>query len=110
MSYQATYDAIRNRFPHVDAEQIMGNVMRQSGWDISFAMSAVKEEFLRAAAEQQRPFMLLRPAISIDGNQWCALYGENLQDGVAGFGDTPADAANDFDNNWFRQKISRSKP
>lgn len=24
-----------------------------------------------------------------DGNQWCALYGEDLQVGIAGFGNTP---------------------
>lgn len=24
-----------------------------------------------------------------DGNQWCALYGEDLQAGIAGFGNTP---------------------
>ena len=24
-----------------------------------------------------------------DGDAWCVLWGENLQDGVAGFGDTP---------------------
>lgn len=24
-----------------------------------------------------------------DGNKWCALYGEDLQVGIAGFGDTP---------------------
>ena len=28
-----------------------------------------------------------------DGNQWCFLYGENLQEGIAGFGDTIFDAA-----------------
>lgn len=27
-----------------------------------------------------------------DGDQWCALYGENLQEGIAGFGDTPYNA------------------
>jgi hypothetical protein len=42
-------------------------------------------------------FVNLRPRLFIDGNQWCALYGENLQDGVAGFGDSPADAARAFD-------------
>lgn len=31
-----------------------------------------------------------------DGNQWCFLYGENLQEGIAGFGDSIADAAWDF--------------
>lgn len=30
-----------------------------------------------------------------DGNKWCCLIGENLQDGVAGFGDTVAQAIND---------------
>jgi hypothetical protein len=35
--------------------------------------------------------------LSIDGNQWCALLGENLQDGVAGFGVSPEMALSDFD-------------
>jgi hypothetical protein len=54
-----------------------------------------------AAFEQIRPFMLLRPSISVDGDQWCALYGENLQDGVAGFGDSPESAAKAFDAAWI---------
>lgn len=52
------------------------------------------------AVEQKRPSILLRPALSIDGNKWCALFGDNLQDGVAGFGDSPAEAYEDFDRNW----------
>lgn len=27
--------------------------------------------------------------VSRDGDQWCALKGENLQEGLAGFGATP---------------------
>ena len=30
--------------------------------------------------------------LSRDGDQWCALLGANLQEGHAGFGDSPADA------------------
>lgn len=30
--------------------------------------------------------------LSRDGNQWCALMGDNLQVGVAGFGDTLKEA------------------
>lgn len=45
---------------------------------------------------------LLRPTITIDGNQWCVLYGDNLQDGVAGFGDTPYLAVLDFTKAWNR--------
>jgi hypothetical protein len=50
--------------------------------------------------ERERPSYLWKPKLSIDGNQWCALFGENLQDGVAGFGDTPAKAMLAFDRAW----------
>lgn len=56
-----------------------------------------KNELYAAACEQRRPFIQLRPRLFIDGNQWCALYGENIQEGVAGFGKSPELAAWDFD-------------
>ena len=46
------------------------------------------------------PAEIYRPKLSIDGNQWCALYGGNLQDGVAGFGDSPELAMQNFNENW----------
>lgn len=54
------------------------------------------------AAEEQRtrPCVLFRPALSLDGDKWCALYGENLQDGVAAFGDSPESAMAAFDKAW----------
>jgi len=55
--------------------------------------------------ERKRPFMLLKPRMFPDGNQWCALYGENLQEGVAGFGDTPEQAAIAFDIAWLNEKV-----
>lgn len=39
-----------------------------------------------------------------DGDQWCFLYGDNIQDGIAGFGDTIRDAAEDFYNNLCYEK------
>lgn len=30
--------------------------------------------------------------LSLDGDQWCALYGESLVEGQAGFGNTPIEA------------------
>ena len=30
--------------------------------------------------------------IYLDGDQWCALMGENLQEGLAGSGNTPGEA------------------
>jgi hypothetical protein len=53
------------------------------------------------AEEAGAPHVLMRPKLSIDGNQWCALYGDNLQDGVTGFGDSPQKAMKDFDKNWW---------
>lgn len=61
---------------------------------------------LAEMAEQQRnrPFMLLRPPIYPDGDQWCVLLGENLMEGVAGFGPTPDEAAAAFDKAWLTAK------
>jgi hypothetical protein len=61
-----------------------------------------------AAGMHQRPSAVFRPSLSIDGNQWCALYGANLQDGVAGFGDSPTDAMWDFDRNWSAKLPSKA--
>jgi hypothetical protein len=60
--------------------------------------------------ERGRPFMLLRPRLFPEGNQWCALYGENIQEGVAGFGDTPASAAVQFDIEWLNARCAEGKP
>lgn len=56
-------------------------------------------------AEWTRPSVLYRPCLSLDGDKWCALYGPNLQEGVAGFGDSPADAMAAFDQAW-REKVA----
>lgn len=44
-----------------------------------------------------------------DGNQWCFLYGENIQEGVCGFGDTIYKAAWDFYTNVKVEEIARKK-
>lgn len=46
-------------------------------------------------------FAMLRPTIKRDGNQWCVLYGENLQEGIAGFGNSPHLAIMDFNAQWY---------
>lgn len=54
--------------------------------------------------ERQRPFMLLRPPIYPDGDQWCVLLGEDLMTGICGFGPTPDEAAKAFDQAWFKAR------
>jgi hypothetical protein len=70
--------------------------------DAALALNDIRNEAVR-------PSVLLRPSIQRDGNQWCALYGENLQDGTAGYGDSPAEAFADFDRN-FAAKIPPAVP
>ena len=53
-----------------------------------------------AALDARRPFVLLKPKMYKDGSAWCALYGDNIQDGVCGFGDTPHEASLNFDAAW----------
>lgn len=101
-NYQAVYDAVRSRFHGCDAGEAVERVVRESFGMASHYMACVSQEWTSAAHEQQRPSAIYRPAISIDGNQWCALYGDDLQSGVAGFGDSPELAMRDFDANWCK--------
>lgn len=64
--------------------------------------------FQAIADHQSLPSVLYRPKLYIDGNQWCALYGENLQDGIAGFGDTPAKAVMNFNKAWYEPLCNSS--
>lgn len=90
--YQAIYDAI--------SLQAQG---------LSFAIECVRNDYQYAAARAHDPHVLMRPKIFKDGNEWCALYGDNLQDGVAGFGKSPALAMQDFDKNWNAQEATNEQ-
>lgn len=72
---------------------------------ICFAAEGIKQEFFYTLSCQQRPSTLYKPSIYPDGNMWCALLGADLQSGVAGFGETPAKAFEDFDKNFNTQKL-----
>ena len=42
--------------------------------------------------------------ITKDGDQWCALIGDDIQSGIAGFGDTPSKALADLGENMRSTK------
>lgn len=52
--------------------------------------------------EEMNLFSLLKPKVGIDGNQHYVLYGEDLQRGVAGFGDTLMLAIYDWNKSFHR--------
>ncbi len=56
-----------------------------------------------------RPEAIYKPRLFVDGNQWCALYGENIQEGIAGFGDTPSEALTSWGNEftWLKPPTER---
>lgn len=106
-TYQAIYDAVRSKVSTFNGYELVEGIRQQ--FDISHAVESVRYEFVNAAMAQQAPSFLFKPALSIDGNKWCALYGTNLQDGVAGFGDSPGEAMADFDVNWYTALITEGR-
>ena len=59
--------------------------------------------------EEMNLFILLKPTLQRDGNQWCVLYGKDLQDGIAGFGASPMKAIWDFNKSWAEELPNKSK-
>jgi hypothetical protein len=68
------------------------------GWQEDVCSAAAYD--LEAARARGLPSAVYRPRILIDGNLWCALYGDDLQEGVAGFGSSPAEAMAAFNAAW----------
>lgn len=97
-TYQAVYDATRSKIQGGSVQDAIENAFRDSGFS-HYAQQAFYQWQIEAQ-EQSKPHVLMKPKIYIDGNEWCALYGENIQDGIAGFGSSPADATDNFDNEW----------
>ena len=62
------------------------------------------QEKLRAVETESdfKLFSMLTPRLFLDGDQWCCLYGENIQDGLAGFGKTPIEAVRQWNAEWYK--------
>ena len=101
-TYQAIYDAVRSRITNGDVGNAVESAVRDAGISryVERAAAEVAEYASRVSDAHCRPSAVYRPILKIDGDQWCALYGDNLQDGVAGFGDTPSAAMRAFDKEW----------
>ena len=96
--YQAVYDAVRSRLSNGDIGRAVENAVTQA--NISHYVEMASRAIQQAAWDHATPAAIYRPRIFMDGNQWCALYGDDLQDGVAGFGDSPYLACHAFNVAW----------
>lgn len=106
-TYQAIFDGVRSRINPCNTDAAIEQGLREAFGMTGHYLACVAEQFSASAAAQSLPSVLYRPAISIDGDQWCALYGSNLQDGVVGFGASVAEAMADFDTQWQRRLPAR---
>lgn len=102
-SYQAVYDAARSRISPVNSNDVLTNAAREA-FDISYAREMLQEQIGCVGMAMMRPSVLYRPSVVPDGTKWCALYGDDLMSGVAGFGDTPEEAMRAFDRAWLEEQ------
>lgn len=59
------------------------------------------------AVEKRAPHRNYPTRVFLDvPGTWCCLYGENLQNGVAGFGASPYLACAAFDEEWTKVRVS----
>ena len=63
--------------------------------DCDYDIKTIKEENMEKRIDIK---------VFVDGNQVCVLYGEDLQVGVAGFGDTISEALLSFSKDWKKQR------
>ena len=71
--------------------------------DSSWVAQHMVESVTCQMNEQLRPSVLFQPRVFKDGDTWCCLKGENLMEGVAGFGGTPDEATRAFDKEWVKK-------
>ena len=68
--------------------------------DTSHLQAMIQAAFNNLCAQWERPSVIYRPRLFMDGDKYCALYGDDLQSGCAGFGDNPSEAMYNFDRAW----------
>jgi hypothetical protein len=100
--YQAIYDGVRSRLSNCDVGTAIENAVREA--NIGHYAERAFEHVREVCAQLERPSAVFRPTLTRDGDAWIALYGPDLQVGVAGCGATPEAAMRDFDAAWLRNK------
>lgn len=69
-----------------------------------FDTFTLNQQLIATARDRAYWAVILNLAPYPDGNKWCVLWGKDLQEGVAAFGDTPISAIRQFDIEMLNQK------
>lgn len=64
----------------------------------------IENNLLDASRQLACPARNYGARIFLDGNKWCCLLGDNMMEGIVGFGDSPDAAVWAFRTEWYRQK------
>lgn len=80
-------------------ESYLSGVIESQKQQFQYTEHEINLELLETE-QQYKIFSMLKPKIYIDGDMWCILYGEDLQNGICGFGKTPHEAIIDFNNSF----------
>ena len=64
---------------------------------------AFENEMREISYQYTRPHFMYRIIPYKDGNRWCALLGENIQEGIVGFGSSASEALQNFDIDYFNR-------
>lgn len=99
-AYQAIYDATRSKICNGDIGEAVQGALRDA--NLSHYAQMAGNAIVEATGEYNRPSAVWRPKLTIAGDHWCALYGTDLQEGVAGFGKSPEAAMRAFDVAWYK--------
>jgi hypothetical protein len=67
---------------------------------ICHAAQQVNEAIQQVASCYGSPSEIYKPRLFVDGNEWCALLGEDIQSGICGFGKSPYLAMQAFNDAW----------
>ena len=74
---------------------------------------AILFDKINAIIEEQKELNIvktLRAKIFLDGDKWCVLYGENIQEGISAFGDNPMNAVYKFNVAFYTPAPKPSQP
>ena len=71
-----------------------GNILCEAAY-AAVAAAVSKQEYALVSELGLVPFK--------DGNAWCVLWGEDIQEGIAGFGSTPYKAVIDFNKRMHEE-------
>ena len=107
-SYDAIYAAVRSKISGGNISETVKSACLEA-FDVSHAKGFLFQVITNIEYDLHRASVLFRPKMMQEGNQWMALYGEDLATGFAAFGDSPALAMEAFDKAW-NEKMERRAP